>query len=188
MQSCGHAGTMLAAAILMAWLVARAHLQSITIDEAISFSFFVDRPGPLHWYPAAANHVLQTMLSRLSVMVFGISHLSLRLPTLLAAAAYIVISLRFCARLTKERHLQFCGVRFISCQPFRSRLPGCGTRLRDRNSRAARRFVGRRKRTGARTGVTTPPRLVLYSAGDSVRRELLVCVRMRGLPGSNRRS
>lgn len=118
MRSFGHAGTKLAAAILMAWLVARAHLQSITIDEAVSFSFFVDRGGSLHWYPAAANHVLQTMLSRLSVMIFGISHLSLRLPTLLAAAVYIAISLRFCARLTKEPHLQLAAFIALAANPF----------------------------------------------------------------------
>ena len=40
---------------------------SITIDEAHTYWAFVGRPWPTHWYPAANNHVLNSMLMRLAV-------------------------------------------------------------------------------------------------------------------------
>jgi hypothetical protein len=76
------------AAFAMLWAVARAALQSITIDEAVSYLVFVRTPD-LHWYPAANNHLLNTLLERLSTLLFGLHHLSVRAPALLGAGLYI---------------------------------------------------------------------------------------------------
>jgi len=78
-----------AALFLLLWETARAAIQSITIDEAHTYWAFVARPWPTHWNPAANNHVLNSMLMRLAVALFGVSHLTLRAPALLGAAVYL---------------------------------------------------------------------------------------------------
>jgi hypothetical protein len=78
-----------AALVVWLWETARAAVQSITIDEAHTYWAFVARPWPTHWNPAANNHVLNSMLMRLAVALFGVSHLTLRAPALLGAAIYL---------------------------------------------------------------------------------------------------
>jgi hypothetical protein len=58
----------------MVWAVARAHTQAITIDEAVSYLVFVRSAQPLHWTPAANNHLLNSLLMRLSTLIFGVTH------------------------------------------------------------------------------------------------------------------
>ena len=67
---------------LCAW---RAGHQSIIHDEAFSFFRFIDGPWSSLWSPyQAANHVLYSFLAKLSVALFGLSELTLRLPSVLA--------------------------------------------------------------------------------------------------------
>ena len=67
---------------MCAW---RAAHQSIIHDEAFSFLCFIDGPWSSLWSPyQAANHVLYSFLAKLSVALFGLSELSLRLPSVLA--------------------------------------------------------------------------------------------------------
>jgi 4-amino-4-deoxy-L-arabinose transferase-like glycosyltransferase len=68
---------------------ARARVQSLTIDEADTYSVYVARHSPSHWEASANNHVLNSLLMRLSTAVFGSSALTLRLPAVLGAALYI---------------------------------------------------------------------------------------------------
>ena len=86
------------AAFAMLWAVARAAVQSITIDEAVSYLVFV-RAADLHWYPAANNHLLNTLLERLSTLLFGLHHLSVRTPALIGAALYISAAYRLSRRI-----------------------------------------------------------------------------------------
>ncbi len=79
----------IAALFAFLWAVARACVQSITMDEAGTYLTFVGRTEPFHWFPAANNHVLNSALMRLFTSVFGLSHLTVRLPALLGAAIYI---------------------------------------------------------------------------------------------------
>jgi hypothetical protein len=78
-----------AAAFVLLWETARAAIQSITIDEAHTYWAHVGRPWPAHWIPSANNHVLNSMLMRLAVALFGVSHLTVRAPALLGAAIYV---------------------------------------------------------------------------------------------------
>lgn len=71
------------------WAVARACVQSITMDEADTYLTWVGRPEPFQWYPSANNHFLNSALMRVSTSIFGLSHLTVRLPALLGAAIYI---------------------------------------------------------------------------------------------------
>ena len=75
-------------------LIVRACIQSVTIDEADAFMAFATRGGELIWYPAAQNHILYTLLERLSWNIFGFNQVAMRLPALLGAAIYLVSAVR----------------------------------------------------------------------------------------------
>ena len=93
-----HANLILAATAVFAllWAIARAAVQSITIDEADTFLVWVARPNPSHWEAASNNHVLNSLLMRLTTGLFGVSHLSVRAPALLGAAIYIAAAWALC--------------------------------------------------------------------------------------------
>ena len=71
--------------------VYRAETQSITIDEAHTYNRFVATPlRAMHRDYDANNHVLYTLLAKVSVGLFGPSELTLRLPSLLGGLIYFV--------------------------------------------------------------------------------------------------
>jgi hypothetical protein len=90
-----------------AWAVVRASVQAVTGDEAGTYVFFVARHDPYQWLPAANNHVLNSLLMRGFVSVFGLSHLTVRAPALIGALLYIaaafwlskLVSFRWSVRL-----------------------------------------------------------------------------------------
>jgi hypothetical protein len=86
-----------AAAFAMAWAIARAVVQSITIDEADTYTVFVSRGGYL-WY-AANNHILNSTLMYGFIKMFGLSQFTARLPALIGAALYITAAYRLCRLL-----------------------------------------------------------------------------------------
>jgi len=97
------------------WAVARACVQSITIDEADTYLVWVARPNPSHWEASSNNHVLNSLLMRLSTSIFGLSHLSVRAPALLGAAIYILMALTLCRLLSPVVRVQwplFAGLVF----------------------------------------------------------------------------
>jgi hypothetical protein len=90
---------LLVAALAVCLVVARACLQSATIDEADSYLGFSTLPWPSHWYPTSGNHVLNSMIVRLLTKVFGLSHLTFRSGAIIGAVIFIAstycISVRF---------------------------------------------------------------------------------------------
>jgi hypothetical protein len=89
------------------WAVARACVQSITIDEADTYLVWVARRDPAHWQAASNNHVLNSLLMRLFTSVFEVSHLSVRAPALLGAAIYILAAYLLCRKLTPDLRTQW---------------------------------------------------------------------------------
>lgn len=95
------------AAILL--LVFRAWSQDISMDEANTYRFFVAplQMGHLellklqegYWSGYSNNHLLATLLISASTAAFGVSPITLRLPALLAAALYCVLSAAIAERL-----------------------------------------------------------------------------------------
>ena len=73
----------------------RAQTQSIVIDEAYTYNLFVDGPAAnlLKIYDAN-HHVLHSVLCRISIRLFGLSELSMRLPSLLGGLFYMITALR----------------------------------------------------------------------------------------------
>jgi hypothetical protein len=59
----------LAAVFAMLWAVARASVQSITMDEADTYLSFVGRPAPFHWWPFPNNHILNSALMRMFSLI-----------------------------------------------------------------------------------------------------------------------
>ena len=85
------------AVFAMAWAITRAAVQSITIDEANTYLFFVSRHLYL-WY-AANNHILNSTLMYAFTRVLGLSQFTARLPALIGAAFYITAVYRLCRLL-----------------------------------------------------------------------------------------
>ena len=86
------------------WVTARACVQSITIDEADSYTTYALRPVPSGWEGSANNQVLNSLLMRLSTMIFGASAFTIRLPALIGAAIYIA-AVYFLVRLIAPRRV-----------------------------------------------------------------------------------
>jgi hypothetical protein len=100
------------------WLVHRAFTQSLTLDEAISWTYWVNPIEPNHWEPNSNNHVLNSALMRVSVWIFGLSELSLRLPALLGGLLYLVSALRFSLLVCRERFVQVVAFLCFAFNPF----------------------------------------------------------------------
>jgi 4-amino-4-deoxy-L-arabinose transferase-like glycosyltransferase len=100
------------------WAVARACVQSITIDEADTYLAWVARPNPSHWEAASNNHVLNSLLMRLSTSVFGVSHLTVRAPALIGAAIYIAAVYLLCMKITPKLQLRWPLLVCLVYNPF----------------------------------------------------------------------
>jgi len=85
------------AALAMAWAIARAAIQSITIDEANTYLQFVARHLYL-WY-SANNHILNSTLMYGFTRALGVSQFTVRLPALVGTAFYISATYRLCLLL-----------------------------------------------------------------------------------------
>ncbi len=85
-----------------AWAVARACVQAVTGDEAQDYLFYASRNDPGHWNPAANNHMLNSMAERMFASIFGLSPLTVRLPSLIGAALYIYVIYRLCLAISQE--------------------------------------------------------------------------------------
>lgn len=104
----GHSPLLLTtAAFAFLWTIARAAVQSITIDEADTYLTFVEPSFPAHWAASANNHVLNSLLERLSTSIFGLSHLSLRAPALLGAFIYIGAAYFLCLGMSRRPVLRW---------------------------------------------------------------------------------
>ena len=102
----------------LVWALARACVQSITIDEADTYLAWVARPNPSHWEAASNNHVLNSLLIRLFTSIFGLSHLTVRAPALLGAAIYIAAAYLLCAKLTPALPLRWPLLVCLVYNPF----------------------------------------------------------------------
>jgi hypothetical protein len=105
-----------AAVFALVWAIARACIQSITIDEAATYIHLV-RTGLLFW-PASNNHILNTVLMWLFTQMFGTSELTVRLPALIGATLYITASYRVCGLLSRSLILQLVLFVCLVYNPF----------------------------------------------------------------------
>jgi len=105
------------AAFAVLWVIARAAVQSISIDEADTYLFWVSRFGPTHWEPSSNNHVLNSALMRLFTSVFGLHYLTVRAPAMIGAVVYIGSAYRLCRVVSSSRALQWALLVSMTCNP-----------------------------------------------------------------------
>lgn len=99
-------------------VVYRAATQSITYDEAWTFLRFASQPWPRALGDFTANnHVLFTIAAKVTTTAFGVSELALRLPSVLAAAAYLAAALRLAPRLAPGRVGAFLAAAALTLNP-----------------------------------------------------------------------
>lgn len=83
--------------------LARSVRQSLTIDEAMSFLSFSSKPlDEMFVYYDANNHVLFTLLSRLSYLALGDAEWAIRLPSVLGGIAFLILLAMVLVRLLGE--------------------------------------------------------------------------------------
>jgi len=104
------------AVFAMAWGIARAAIQSITIDEAVTYNVFVFERRFL-WY-GANNHILNSILMYGFTKLLGISQFTARLPALIGAALYISATYRLCRLLTTSLLVQLTVFVCLVFNPF----------------------------------------------------------------------
>jgi 4-amino-4-deoxy-L-arabinose transferase-like glycosyltransferase len=99
--------------------VYRAATQSIAHDEALTYQYFLRGPFSDVWTKYNANnHILHTFLCGISIRIFGLSELSLRLPSLLGGAFYLFAVYRICRHVFGDGHLYLLAVSLLSLNPF----------------------------------------------------------------------
>jgi 4-amino-4-deoxy-L-arabinose transferase-like glycosyltransferase len=97
--------------------VYRAKTQTIAHDEALTYEWFLDQGvyDVLRYNPA--NHVLQTLLAKPLVKVFGVSEFTLRVPSLLGAAIYLLAVYLLCRKLFGEGLLLVLSTAMLALNP-----------------------------------------------------------------------
>jgi len=103
--------------LLFIYVVVRACILSITIDEAYSYLFFVQK-GANHFDLASANnHLLNSFLVKYCVRIFGLSELSIRLPNVLAHILFLVYSAKLFNKFSSKTLTIFAFL-IINLNPF----------------------------------------------------------------------
>jgi hypothetical protein len=111
--------TILAVGGLFGVNVFRAATQSITHDEAVTYDRYCT--GPLHKLVTSSdanNHVLNSILCRWSVDVFGLSEFTLRLPSVLGGLLFLAMAARASWRVWPGTPLPLLAVLFVGGNPF----------------------------------------------------------------------
>jgi hypothetical protein len=97
----------------------RAATQSITHDEALTYFWFARYPWPYMFSVYDSNHhVLHTILVKLSISIFGLSELAMRLPSLAGGLLYLVTAYRLCNLLLKKPVYFFPALGLLTLNPF----------------------------------------------------------------------
>lgn len=103
---------------LFAVNVFRAAMQSITPPEAATYNRFVGPPlRDALALTTANNHVINTLLARISTSIFHLTDLSLRLPSLLGGALYFWAVYRLARRHFGNGPLFLAAVALLSLNP-----------------------------------------------------------------------
>lgn len=109
------AGFALARTLLCAY---RAAHQSITVDEATTYLNYVKGHWTNVWGPYDPNnHVLFSILAQISVRLFHISELTLRLPTVIAGFFFVVGFHRVLELTVESRAIRYVATVTVSLAP-----------------------------------------------------------------------
>ena len=105
------------ALVRLVWCGYRAAHQSLTIDEAFCFHRFLAGPwSAIYSQYDASNHVLYSILARLSIQMLGVSEFSLRLPSLIAGF-FLMLGIFHVLRLTTTPLIRWGAFIALSLHP-----------------------------------------------------------------------
>lgn len=79
--------------------VYRASVQPIAHDEALTYNWFLDGGAVKVLNFNSNNHILFTIIAKFFVKIFGVSELSLRAPSVIGTAFYLIATFALCRRL-----------------------------------------------------------------------------------------
>ena len=108
----------LAAVFAVFWAILRACVQSITIDEADTYLFFVCRSARFIWYPSSNNHVLNSLLMWIATCLLGTSSITVRVPAILGTIVYICVCYFLCECVTRQFSLRLALFICLTYNPF----------------------------------------------------------------------
>lgn len=93
--------------------------QPMQYDEAYTFLYFVDENILfLFWYPLPNNHVLHTLLVRISVDLFGAHPVAIRLPAMLAGVCVIPVTYCFSRLISGNRKNGLLACAMVAVFPY----------------------------------------------------------------------
>ncbi|MBL8231137.1 MAG: hypothetical protein JNL98_21775 [Bryobacterales bacterium] len=96
----------------------RAATQSITTDEAFTYNRSVSVPIPALWRNFDANdHVLHTLLCKVTTNLFGVSEFTLRMPALAGGVLYFWTVLALCRTLFRDGPFFLLAVASLTLNP-----------------------------------------------------------------------
>jgi hypothetical protein len=100
--------------------VYRAATQSISIDEAFCYDRVVSKPfvEMMTGDYDANNHVLYTILAQVSVQVFGVSPLALRIPSLLGGLIFFTFLFLLCRLVFASAWINLLVICLVGMNPF----------------------------------------------------------------------
>jgi hypothetical protein len=105
--------------VFIIFLVERASVASLTIDEAATYLNYLDaHPMAMFSFNSANNHLINTLLAKSFGVLAGTSEFVLRLPNLLAYAAYFLFSFLILHRVIKNKLLVIPGCLLLSLNPY----------------------------------------------------------------------
>jgi hypothetical protein len=98
-------------------VVYRAFVQPIAHDEALNFVWFLDGGVYKLLQFNSTNHVLFTLFAKVFVKVFGVSELSLRTPSLIGSASYLVSVYLLCRKIFGDSASLLFAVAMLCLNP-----------------------------------------------------------------------
>lgn len=108
----------LVAAAAAAYLVARAAYVPLTYDEASSYHRYIaNERAALFDFASATNHLLNSVLTRLSHAAFGAAPWALRLPNVLAGCGFLACAVAFAMRM-RNAVIGAAGAVLLATNPY----------------------------------------------------------------------
>jgi hypothetical protein len=97
--------------------VHRAKVRTIAHDEALTYEWFLDQ-GVYHVLNFNfTNHILQTLLAKLSVKLLGVSEFNLRIPSLMGAGIYLIATYFLCRTVFGDGIYLLLSVAMLALSP-----------------------------------------------------------------------
>jgi uncharacterized membrane protein len=98
-------------------VVYRAFVQPIAHDEALGFVWFLDGGVYKLLQFNSTNHVLFTLISKVFVKVFGVSEISIRTPSLIGSASFLITIYLLCRKIFENGASLLFAVAMLCLNP-----------------------------------------------------------------------